>query len=57
MDIGDKDQKAPITATAWGTRLSLQNAEDSRIPAFINAYALSPKAPEPGAPCTGGANG
>jgi Protein of unknown function (DUF3105) len=53
----DKDQKAPVTATAWGTQLTLQNAEDSRIPVFINAYAQSPKAPEPGAPCTGGANG
>lgn len=53
----DKDQKAPIAATAWGTQLTLQNADDSRIPAFVNAYAQSPKAPEPGAPCTGGADG
>lgn len=53
----EKDQKAPIAATAWGTQLSLQNADDSRIPAFVNAYAQSPKAPEPGAPCTGGTDG
>ncbi|MDQ0867365.1 DUF3105 domain-containing protein [Arthrobacter globiformis] len=53
----DKDQKAPVTATAWGTQLTLQTADDTRIPTFINAYAQSPKAPEPGAPCTGGVDG
>ncbi len=53
----DKGHKAPITTTAWETQLTLQNADDSRIRAFVNAYAQSPKAPEPGAPCTGGADG
>ncbi|APX03571.1 DUF3105 domain-containing protein [Arthrobacter sp. QXT-31] len=52
-----KDQAAPVTATAWGAQLTLQNTDDSRIPAFINAYVQSPNAPEPGAPCTGGADG
>lgn len=52
----DNDQSAPVTATAWGTRLDLQDAGDPRIAAFIGAYAQSPKAPEPGAACTGGTN-
>lgn len=53
----DKDQSAPVTATAWGTQLAVPDAGDSRIRAFVGAYAQSPKAPEPGAPCTGGTNG
>ena len=53
----DKDQSAPVTATAWGTQLALPNANDTRIPAFIRAYAQSPNAPEPGASCAGGVNG
>ncbi|AOT04681.1 DUF3105 domain-containing protein [Arthrobacter sp. U41] len=53
----DNDQSTPVTATAWGTRLDLQDAGDPRIAAFIGAYAQSPKAPEPGAACTGGTNG
>lgn len=51
------DQSAPVTATAWGTQLTLDEASDPRIPAFIRAYIQSPNAPEPGASCTGGANG
>jgi hypothetical protein len=53
----DKDQSGPVTATAWGAQLTVQDAGDPRIPAFIGAYAQSPKAPEPGAACTGGTNG
>lgn len=53
----DKDQSTPVTATAWGTQLTLPNANDTRIPAFIRAYAQSPNAPEPGASCAGGVNG
>lgn len=53
----DKDQTSPVTATAWGAQLAVQDAGDTRIPAFIRAYAQSPNAPEPGAACTGGTNG
>ncbi|MEO5315400.1 DUF3105 domain-containing protein [Pseudarthrobacter sp. AG30] len=53
----DKDQTTPVTATAWGTQLTLDDAADTRIPAFISAYAQSPNSPEPGAACTGGSNG
>ena len=53
----DKDQTTPVTATAWGTQLTVPEAGDPRIGAFIRAYAQSPNAPEPGAACTGGSNG
>ncbi|MET3172755.1 UNVERIFIED_ORG: hypothetical protein ABIB52_000583 [Arthrobacter sp. UYCu721] len=53
----DKDQTGPVTATAWGTQLTVQDPGDQRLAAFIGAYAQSPKAPEPGAACTGGTNG
>lgn len=53
----DKDHAAPVTAIVWGARLTLENADDPRISLLNNAYAQSPKAPEPGAPCTGGVNG
>jgi hypothetical protein len=53
----DANQSEPVTATAWGTQLGVTEAADPRIPAFISAYAQSPKAPEPGAACTGGSNG
>ncbi|MET4901725.1 DUF3105 domain-containing protein [Paenarthrobacter sp. CC6] len=53
----DANQNEPVTATAWGAQLAVQDAEDSRIPTFVSAYAQSTKAPEPGAACTGGSNG
>ena len=53
----DKDQTTPVTATAWGTQLTVPEAGDPRVGAFIRAYAQSPNAPEPGAACTGGSNG
>ncbi|AOY74164.1 DUF3105 domain-containing protein (plasmid) [Arthrobacter sp. TES] len=53
----DTNQSEPVTATAWGAQLAVQNAGDSRIPTFVSAYAQSTKAPEPGASCTGGSNG
>jgi hypothetical protein len=53
----DKDQTTSVTATAWGTQLTVPEAGDPRIGAFIRAYAQSPNAPEPGAACTGGSNG
>jgi len=53
----DKDQTTAVAATGWGAQLSVQDAGDTRLATFIRAYAQSPKAPEPGAACTGGANG
>ncbi|MCQ9164163.1 DUF3105 domain-containing protein [Arthrobacter sp. STN4] len=51
------DQAAAVTASAWGTQLDVSNAGDSRLPVFIKAYAMGPQTPEPGAACSGGANG
>ncbi|WP_406280194.1 DUF3105 domain-containing protein [Embleya sp. NBC_00896] len=44
----------PITATAWGLQLKLDQANDPRLDAFIAAYKEGPQTPEPGAACTGG---
>lgn len=51
------DSGAGITATAWGAQLTVTDAADPRIANFIRAYAQSPDAPEPGAPCSGGVDG
>ncbi len=43
-----------VVASAWGAQLVLPDATDPRLEAFVGAYAESPEAPEPGAPCSGG---
>lgn len=53
----DPAQPSPVEATAWGTQLALGTASDPRLPAFVQKYTQGPQTPEPGAPCTGGANG
>lgn len=45
---------APVVVSAWGKQLRLTSARDGRLAGFIGTYRQSPKAPEPGAPCTGG---
>ncbi|MHB1008151.1 MAG: DUF3105 domain-containing protein [Propionibacteriaceae bacterium] len=45
---------APIVATVWGVQLTVQNASDPQLKAFIAEYADGSKAPEPGGECTGG---
>ena len=45
---------SPIVVSAWGLQVKLENADDSRLATFINAYANRPDGPEYGAPCTGG---
>lgn len=50
----DPDQDSPVVATAWGTQLKLERADDPRIPLFIKEYRQGPQTPEPGAACTGG---
>ncbi|MDT9693001.1 DUF3105 domain-containing protein [Streptomyces sp. P9(2023)] len=47
-------QSAPITLTAWGRQLDVQNASDPRVPEFLEKYVQGPQTPEPGAVCTGG---
>lgn len=45
---------APIVTVAWGVRLELTAASDSRLETFVKRYANNPNAPEPGAACQGG---
>ncbi|MGH8910121.1 MAG: DUF3105 domain-containing protein [Egibacteraceae bacterium] len=45
---------APVVASAWGSQLWLDAANDPRLAEFVRAYAQGPQAPEPGAPCGGG---
>lgn len=47
------DLTSPIVISAWGYQLALENADDPRLAQFIEAYELSPSAPEPGASCSG----
>ncbi len=46
---------SPIVASAWGFQLSVEDASDPRLAAFVQRYVNGPLAPEPGAPCRGGA--
>lgn len=45
---------APVVASAWGKQLTLKDANDPRLPEFIQTYRQGPQTPEPGAACTGG---
>lgn len=47
-------QDSPITLTAWGKQLKLQNASDPRVDEFLRAFVKGPQTPEPGAACSGG---
>ncbi|GAA3737646.1 hypothetical protein GCM10022225_20620 [Plantactinospora mayteni] len=46
-------QSAPISLQAWGYQLTVDDADDEAIDAFISAYRQT-AAIEPGAPCGGG---
>jgi hypothetical protein len=48
------DLPKPVVASAWGLQLSLDDANDPRLPLFITRYEAGPQTPEPGALCTGG---
>ena len=48
---------APVVASAWGKQLTLDVADDARLPAFLKTYRQGSQAPEPGAACTGGTDG
>ncbi|MDQ6927455.1 MAG: DUF3105 domain-containing protein [Actinomycetota bacterium] len=45
----------PIVASAWGKQVQLESATDPRLAEFVRQFRESPKAPEPGAACVGGA--
>ena len=44
-----------VVASAWGRQLEVSSAWDPRLEEFVRAFQVGPNAPEPGAPCTGGA--
>jgi len=44
---------SPVVASAWGAQLELPSATDPELAAFLKQYRQSPKAPEPGAACSG----
>lgn len=47
------EQKSPINLSAWGRRLSVDSADDSRIDDFLEGYKSGPTTPERGAACIG----
>jgi hypothetical protein len=44
----------PLVASAWGTQLALESADDPRLEQFVVKYQQGEQTPEPGPPCTGG---
>jgi len=46
-------QPAPVIATAWGRRLEMDDIDDPRLAAFIEAFTDGDYSPEPGVRCTG----
>lgn len=51
------DQTSPVTATAWGIQLPLDDPSDARLEQFLTTYIQGEQTPEPGAPCTGSVDG
>ena len=45
---------SPVMMSAWGIQVGVEKVDDPRVELFGSKYVRSPKAPEPGAPCTGG---
>lgn len=50
-------QASPVTATAWGVQLTLEEPADSRLRSFLRTYVQGEQTPEPGAPCSGAVDG
>lgn len=48
---------SPITLSAWGSQLALEDAGDERIAPFLSQFVQGEQSPEPGAACTGGLTG
>ena len=47
-------QPSPIVLSAWGAQLSVDDASDARVKAFLYRYEQAKSSLEPGAPCSGG---
>lgn len=48
------EQESPITLTAWGAQLGVDDPSDARIDEFLSTYRSGPQTPEPGATCEAG---
>ena len=53
----DDTLPAPIVFSAWGAQLRVEEVPSSDAEDFLHAFRRARSAPEPGAPCTGGAPG
>ena len=48
---------SPIVLSGWNVQLEVDQADDPRIPAFLEEYWQNQNVPEPGALCTGAVDG
>jgi hypothetical protein len=48
------EQDSPVVATSWDTQLTLDEADERTLQAFIREFKQGPKTPEPGALCSNG---
>ena len=53
----DDDLPAPIVLSAWGAQLRVDALPSAEAEDFLQVFRQGETAPEPGAPCTGGASG
>ena len=53
----DVDLPAPIVLSAWGAQLQVDELPSPEAEEFLQTFRQGKTAPEPGAPCTGGASG
>lgn len=53
----DDTLPAPIVLSAWGAQLPVEELPSPEADEFLQAFRQGSNAPEPGAPCTGGASG
>ncbi|GIG25992.1 DUF3105 domain-containing protein [Cellulomonas denverensis] len=49
-----EDMDSPIAISAWGYQLKVDDADDPRLPTFVQKYLLNPELSEVGAPCSNG---
>ena len=48
------DLPSPVVLSAWGKQLSVEDAGDRRVGAFLSEFVNGPQTPEPGALCSNG---
>lgn len=46
-------QESPVTLTAWGAQVEVDDIGDSRVDQFLTEYVQGDQTPEPGAVCSG----